>query len=158
GVVLADDEIDAAIVISTTLFAAPPDEIAAVLRRVATTTDKTLVGCLLAWAQLPPLIGGDGDGRSVPAYPAPEPAARALARAAHYAAWRRRPPGRLPDLDGYDPDQAAAVVEGFLADQPDGGWLSPEAVTAVLGAAGVPATATVEVSSAEEAARAAAEV
>src|SRR5690606_3516005 len=59
--ILADPGIDAVIVISTALFAAPPPEIAEVLLRVAATTQKTVVGCLLAWARLPPLLGGDGD-------------------------------------------------------------------------------------------------
>ena len=48
-----------------------------------------------------------GDGAPcVPAFPSPEPAARALARAATYAEWRRRPPGAVPELDGFDLDRA----------------------------------------------------
>ena len=109
GIVLADEAVDAAIVICTPTFAASPPRIADVLRRSAAATDKPLLGCFLAWPGLPPLLRGateNAGGADVPAFASPEPAARALARAASYATWRRRPPGAVPDLDGFDPDRA----------------------------------------------------
>ena len=54
----------------------------------AAATDKPLLGCFLAWPGLPPLLRrehGDAGGADVPAFASPEPAARALARAASYA-------------------------------------------------------------------------
>lgn len=157
-VILADPSVDAVIVISTVLHAAPPEEIAEVLLRVAATADKTLLGCILAWAQLPPMLGRDRPGPTVPLFSAPEPAARALARAAQYAEWRRRPPGTVPELAGFDAVTAGALVDRYLAEVPGGGWLPPDAVTAVLGAAGIPVVATAEVTSGAEAARVAEEM
>jgi acyl-CoA synthetase (NDP forming)/RimJ/RimL family protein N-acetyltransferase len=48
---------------------------------------------------------------SVPSYPAPEDAVRALAYAARYAGWRRRPGGRVPELAGVDRVQARSLVD-----------------------------------------------
>ncbi|MCW2940873.1 MAG: CoA-binding domain protein [Actinomycetia bacterium] len=50
---------------------------------------------------------------SVPSYPAPEDAVRALAYVTRYAAWRRRPQGQVPKGDG-EPGRARALVEELL--------------------------------------------
>jgi acyl-CoA synthetase (NDP forming) len=92
----------------------------------------------------------------VPAFASPEPAVRALARAADYAAWRLRPPGALPDLDRFDPDRAHALVDAFLRRSPKGGWLPADDVDRLLAAAGVPTIASTAVDNAEAAAQAAA--
>lgn len=154
-IVLGDEAVDAAIVISTPTFAASPAGIAGVLSRVAPGTRKTLLGCFLAAPDIPPLLGVERPGTGVPVFTSPEPAARALARAAGYATWRRRPPGAVPDLDGLDADGARSVVEAFLDRSPQGGWLPATQVTEVLEAAGVHAVGTVEVDGADGAARAA---
>ncbi|MEU7282339.1 GNAT family N-acetyltransferase [Streptomyces sp. NPDC045431] len=65
----------------------------------------------------------DGAHR-IPAYPAAERAARALAQAVRYARWRREAaePGRVPHYDGIDEAGAAAQIERLLADgDGDGG-------------------------------------
>jgi acetyl coenzyme A synthetase (ADP forming)-like protein len=157
---LADDAVDAAIVICTPTFAAPPAQIAQVLRRIAATTEKTLVGCFLAWPGFQSLLTGDEEAgaKAVPAFASPEPAARALARAARYADWRRRPPGEVPDLDGYDEERARGVVDGALIRSPEGGWLSSAEVDDLLAAAGVPPVACAAVTFAVAAARAAAQL
>jgi acetyl coenzyme A synthetase (ADP forming)-like protein len=83
--VLADAAVDAAIVICTPTFAASPPRIADVLRRISAATDKTVLGCFLAWPGMSPLLRrerADQIGQDVPAFASPEPAARALARAA----------------------------------------------------------------------------
>ena len=159
GIVLADDAVNAAIVICTPTFAARPPRIADVLRRTSTATDKPLLGCFLAWPSLPPLLRGEpGErgGAHVPAFASPEPAARALARAANYAAWRARPPGAVPNLDGFDADRARALVDTFLLRSPNGGWLPAEDVDRLLAAAGVRTAASVAITNAEEAGRSAA--
>lgn len=157
SIVLADAAIDAAIVICTPTFAAPPPEIAEVLCTSSAATNKPLLGCFLAWPGLPPLLRGAGrePGSNVPAFSSPEPAARALARAAGYAAWRMRPPGVVPDLDGYDAGAACSVVADFLTSSPEGGWLPAKGVERLLAAAGVRTPASVSVANADEAARAA---
>jgi acetyl coenzyme A synthetase (ADP forming)-like protein len=151
-VVLADEGVDAVIVVHTPTFAASSADAGRVTVAAAATTAKPVLGCFLAAPDLPPLLDG------VPAFGSPEPAARALARAARYAEWRRAPSGALPDLDGCDLDAARAVVHAFLAGEPEGGWLPPEDVTAVLEAVGVPVVADRAVVGAEAAAAAAAEL
>jgi acetyl coenzyme A synthetase (ADP forming)-like protein len=159
--VLADANVDAVVVICTPTFAAPPQRVAETLRRIVGDQDKPVVGCFLAAPELPPLIAGDDSPRRVASYASPEPAVRALARAATYAGWRRRPPGALPDLDGFDPERAGSIVERFLRgiDQAtEGGWLSPEDVDELLAAAGIASVGSVTVGTADEATRAATEL
>ncbi|HZA79740.1 MAG TPA: GNAT family N-acetyltransferase [Acidimicrobiales bacterium] len=156
--VLADEAVDAAMVICTPTFAAPPAGVATVLTRVAADQDKPLLGCFLAAPDIPPLLPNDGTGAHVPTFASPEPAARALARAAAYAEWRRRPPGAVPDLDGFAPGRAHAVVEGFLNETPDGGWLPADQVDDLLDAAGIPLVQAVSVAGAEQARQAVARI
>jgi acyl-CoA synthetase (NDP forming) len=158
GIVLADDSVDAAIVICTPTFAAAPPRIGDVLRRISAATDKPVIGCFLAWPDLPPLLRaepGHPEGAEVPAFSSPEPAARALARAASYATWRKRSPGAVPDLDGFDADRARSLVDAFLIRSPKGGWLPEEDVDELLAAAGVRTVTSAAVDNAEEAERAA---
>jgi acetyl coenzyme A synthetase (ADP forming)-like protein len=161
SIVLADEAIDSAIVICTPTFAASPPRIADVLRRRSAATDKPVLGCFLAWPHLAPLLRrehGDQVGGDVPAFASPEPAAQALARAASYASWRARPPGAVPELDGFDAARARAAVDGFLARSPEGGWLPADDLDDVLAAAGVPRVASATATDAAQAARAAAQL
>jgi acetyl coenzyme A synthetase (ADP forming)-like protein len=151
-VVLADDTIDAVIAINTATYAAPPAEVGAVLTRLAEEAKKPIVASFLAWPDLQPLLRPTSRGqRAVPAFTSPEPAARALARAAAYADWRRRPPGAVPDLDRLDVAGARAVVQESLSSSPEGSWLSPVQITALLKAIGVPIVEAVPIASEQEA-------
>jgi acetyl coenzyme A synthetase (ADP forming)-like protein len=144
--VLGDEGIDAVIVINTATFAAPSAEVAAVLPQVAAGAGKPVVGSFLAWPGMPPLLQPVAAGEvTVPAFASPEPAARVLARAAEYAEWRRRPPGSVPALEGFDGERAQAVVDAFLATAPEGGWLAAGQIGQLLGAIGVPVLETVTV-------------
>jgi acyl-CoA synthetase (NDP forming)/GNAT superfamily N-acetyltransferase len=89
----------------------------------------------------------DSPGGKIPAYGYPETAAAALARAAKYGQWRSRPHGqvpRFPDLAGPAVTEARALVRAFLARSPDGGWLPPDQVAALLRGYGIPLLATAE--------------
>jgi len=81
-----------------------------------------------------------GRARYVPAYSDPGPAARALARAAAYGAWRTRPPGHVPEFSDVKEDDARALVRAFLIRSPQGGWLPPGEVTELLACYGIPLT------------------
>jgi acetyl coenzyme A synthetase (ADP forming)-like protein len=154
--VLADERVDAVIVICTPTFAASPDGVARVLSGLVSGVDKPVVGCFLAAPDMPVLVAADGAGARVPAFASPEPAARALARAATYAEWRRRPPGAVSELGGFDAGRAHAVVDRFLHGSPHGGWLPPDEVESLLDAAGVPFLRSATVSGADDARREAA--
>jgi len=87
------------------------------------------------------LVRGDGDGPdpgTVPAYAYPEAAARAIAGAARYGAWRSRPSGTVPELGDLRAADARSIVTSFLARMPGGGWLSAEAADGLLRCYGVP--------------------
>jgi acetyl coenzyme A synthetase (ADP forming)-like protein len=145
-IVLGDEGIDSVIVINTATFAAPSAEVAAALPRVAAGAGKPVVGSFLAWPAMPPLLQPAAAGEStVPAFASPEPAARVLARAAEYSEWRRRPPGSVPTLEGFDGERARALVDAFLATAPEGGWLAAAQIGQLLGAIGVPVLETVTV-------------
>jgi acyl-CoA synthetase (NDP forming) len=94
-------------------------------------------------------------GESVPVFGAIEQAVTAMGHAAAYGRWRARPPDVEPQRDDVDTDAARALVDGILAATPDGRWLTPHEVAAVLRAYGVP-VARAEVASTIDEARTAA--
>lgn len=73
----------------------------------------------------------------MPAYSDPRAAAQALAHAATRARRLARPQGTVPVLKGTDPAAARALVEAFLAEHPDGGWLDPRACGELLDCYGI---------------------
>ncbi|WP_436792081.1 bifunctional acetate--CoA ligase family protein/GNAT family N-acetyltransferase [Yinghuangia sp. YIM S10712] len=88
---------------------------------------------------------------SFPVFADTRTAAVALAHARDRAMWLVRPPGTVPHLDRVDADRAREVVEGHLAENPDGGWLSPDECTAVMEAYGIPQAPSRTVTTARDA-------
>ena len=91
---------------------------------------------------------------SIPSYPFPEDAARALSLAARYGAWRAVPEEPVVAPAGIDRDRAAAVIATALEVGP--GWLEPQAVQDLLACYGIAFVETITVESAHQAGRAAA--
>ena len=112
---LADEWIDALIVIFLPPLVTRTDEVAAAILAGTAQTAKPVLACF------PSPEGGNGvltgEHHLVPTYAFPEPAARALGLAARYGAWRRQPAGVVPDLE-IDRERATALVENSPA-----GWL-----------------------------------
>jgi len=96
-----------------------------------------------------------GRRRAVPAYTLPEDAVRALAAATRYGAWRDRDRGLRVSPVGIDRAAAEALVEGVLAQDPQGRPLLPEEVQRLLAAYGIDLWPTVPVTDADEAVAAA---
>ena len=94
----------------------------------------------------------------VPCYADPGNAARALGHAVRYRAWRGRQRGTVPELDGLRADDARALVAGFLASSPAGGWLPQAGAAELVSCYGVPLAVTVAAATEEEAAAAAAQL
>ncbi len=94
----------------------------------------------------------------VPCYADPGNAARALSHAVRYRAWRGRRRGRVPELDGLRADDARALVAGFLAGSPAGGWLPGASAAELVSCYGVPLVATIAAATEEEAVAAAAQL
>ena len=91
----------------------------------------------------------------VPCYADPESAARALGHAARYQAWRVRHSGTVPELSGLRTADARALVTGFLAGCPAGGWLPEASAAGLVSCYGVPLVATIPAASEQEAVTAA---
>ncbi len=167
-VVLADESVDAVIVIYTDPMISEPAAIVEAVRRAASSTpDKTMLACFLAH-DLPPAIelAAQGDPvvrRAVPVFPFPESPAVALGRIAELATWRRRPVGTVVIPDGYDAAAVREVVRDALSttpgedrsDQVRSHWMEPEQLRALLAAAGISMVPQVVVGFAGEAAAAA---
>ncbi|MFC0042186.1 GNAT family N-acetyltransferase [Actinomadura rayongensis] len=118
---LADPGVDAVVALFTPPTIGGYDlSVPAKILRLAAGADKPIVATYLGSEGMPADLrvpGPDGSpaAGSVPSYAAPEDAVRALAYVVRYAQWRRRPPGRLPEIVGADRRRARALVERWLS-------------------------------------------
>ncbi|KNE79309.1 MULTISPECIES: bifunctional acetate--CoA ligase family protein/GNAT family N-acetyltransferase [Streptomyces] len=124
----AHEAVDAVLLalVPTALAAATGDDPLRALTHAAPERrrPRTVAAVLLDQAESVRLLHTRG-GTAVPAYADPQAAARALAHAAERARFLARPTGTFPELHGTDADGARALVDAFLAEHPDGGWLDP---------------------------------
>lgn len=121
---LLDEEVDALVVVFVPPVAMPTTAYAAALRAVVDETEqaayKPIVSTFVGTEGVPEgLAVGDeqvsGFG-SIPSYPSPERATRALVRANTYARWREQPAGEQVRPEGIDADTGAAVVQSALTE------------------------------------------
>jgi acyl-CoA synthetase (NDP forming) len=135
-------------------------EFGPVLREVARDSRKPFVASFLSAEGVPADLAvlderGMPARGSVPSFSTPERAVIALALAAQYARWRRRPVGSVPELPDVDTAAARALVQRILAESPAGRELTDEETLDLLGRYGVPLLGTRRVTTAEEAVAAA---
>ena len=157
-VVLADDAVDAVIVIYTDPMVTEPHDIAAAVRRVVEDGATKPVAATFLSTQLGPVIDAidaDGNRRDVPVFRFPESPAVALGRVAWLAAWRLRPLGTPPVLDDIDAEAARQLVTRILTRCPEGTWLDSDDLAALLSAFGIAMVPHAVVSNASEAGTAA---
>lgn len=138
----AADDVDVVIAVFVPpLLLVSGEEHAAALRAAAAASGTVVLSTFLGFEGVPAALAAPGPVApapgSVPSYPTPERAVRALARAVRYARWRSRPPGTVPTLDGVDAGAGRAVVAAALADCPEGRSLRDDEVTRLLAAYGV---------------------
>ncbi|MFD0684864.1 bifunctional acetate--CoA ligase family protein/GNAT family N-acetyltransferase [Actinomadura fibrosa] len=118
---LEDDTVDAVVALFTPPTIGGYDlRVPERILRLAAGGAKPIVATYLGSKGMPADLrvpGPDGTAAagSIPSYPAPEDAVRALAYVIRYAQWRQRPPGRLPELAGADRRRARDLVERWLA-------------------------------------------
>jgi Acyl-CoA synthetase (NDP forming) len=144
-VLLDDPLIDAVIVIFTPTVVAGTDTIAEAVAAVAASASKPIVANFLATPAPPPaLVEAD---RTVPYFPAVEEAVAALGAVARYAEWRRRPEGIRPQSNPEARSVGHTITARALAESPEGRWLDPTEVDAMLRAYGIPTIPTTEVDS-----------
>jgi acyl-CoA synthetase (NDP forming)/GNAT superfamily N-acetyltransferase len=153
--VAADDGVDA--VLALALPTAATGDLTAAIR--AADVPVPLAAVLLDQAEAVQLLARTGSGAQqdgqIPAYAYPEAAAKALARAATYGAWRTRPAGHLREFGDVKVARARALVRDFLHRHPKGGWLPPSAVSTLLACYQVHLLSLAPATSADEAVRAA---
>jgi acyl-CoA synthetase (NDP forming) len=136
-IVLADPQVDAAIVLFVPTVTATADAVAVAIDEAARAAgrEKPVLAVVLEAAGIPAALRREG--ASAAAFHYPESAARALGRLAQRAEWLRRPFGAVPALDGVDRDRAEGLVERALADADDA-WLTPADTRELLLAYGLP--------------------
>ena len=156
---LASGEVDTAMVIYVPTSETGAMEIGTAIRDEAAAYegDTTIMSVFMQSDRASGLLSNDEV--TVPTFPFPENAARALARVVRHGEWLHRDPGEIPELDDVDPFGAKSAVADALAEmEEEGGWLESADVDHVLGAFGITLPATRVVSTAEEAVAAAREI
>jgi acyl-CoA synthetase (NDP forming) len=98
---------------------------------------KPLLAVQLAQAEAVVALRGGPSGM-VPSFVDAGLAARALSHAQLYARWRERPAGAVIQVGEVDTDHARGLVQAFLAEHPEGGWLDPERSAQLLESYGIP--------------------
>jgi acyl-CoA synthetase (NDP forming)/GNAT superfamily N-acetyltransferase len=151
--IAADDGVDAILALAV------PTAIADLAPAVCSADlSKPVALVLLDQADAVRLLPSQVKGHApVPAYAYPKSAARALGHAARYGAWRAQTPGQVPQFADLRTDDARALIHGFLERSPDGGWLSPDQVDALLRCYGITQVTTRPVASEQAAVEAAAQ-
>lgn len=145
-VLLADDEVDAVVVVGVATALADP--LAGIVRGDTKPVVVVSPGQPARVERVP-----DAAGDPVAVFAEAGAAARAIAAAADRAHWLRRPADPAPVPPGVDREAARAIVTRALAELPAGGWLAPQDGAALLGAAGVAVVETEVVTTVEEAVR-----
>ncbi len=153
---LDDENVDAVIVIFIPTGSVDIDAVAQSIRRgrseAQTGRQKPLLASFMGARGMLTSLADQHEG--VPSYRFPESAARALAKAAAHGAWRLRPRGVIPALDGIDVQRVKAVCERAHR-RGNESWLLPDEVDEVLRAVGIPVAETVFCRNVDEAVAAA---
>ncbi|MGI8888726.1 MAG: GNAT family N-acetyltransferase, partial [Nocardioidaceae bacterium] len=151
-----DPNVDAVIAVFAPPVLTSGERVAQVLATVGEQSDKPIVSTFLArqgvpeLLRVPDLAGSAGRG-SVPSYPAPEAAVRALARVVDYAHWAKRPPGDVPSLTHVDSGRARAEVTALLTRSPEGAEIEGDDLRDLLTCYGISVAPLTHVSTVDEA-------
>ncbi|HKO97609.1 MAG TPA: GNAT family N-acetyltransferase [Pyrinomonadaceae bacterium] len=149
GILAADTNVDALIVIFTPPLVTRAEDVGIAIAEAARTLDKqkpVLAVFLSARGTPEELRSADV---SIPSYGFPETAAIALARAARYREWRDRPETAAPCFEDVRRDEAAAVVAKALCR--GDGWLTAEEIAVLMSCYGLPLVEQKIVATADEA-------
>jgi acetyl coenzyme A synthetase (ADP forming)-like protein len=148
-IVLKDEQVDSVLVIFVPPLVTEAHLVATSVQAAARqASGKTVVATFMRSAGTPPEI------EPVPCYRFPEAAARALAHAARYSAWRSEPAGKVVSFSDIDTKRARGIIDAALAR--GGGWLSPMDAQALLDSFRIPVALAEMANNEEEAVRSAA--
>ncbi|MBF6335767.1 GNAT family N-acetyltransferase [Nocardia abscessus] len=162
---LRSDETDAVIVVFAPPVPLPTAGFADAIRAAAAAVPeagKPILTTFVAEQGIPNLLAVRGPGAaavhgSIPSYPDPERAARALARVRRYAEWRTRPVSPVVRPQGIDTDRARQLVADWMAGA-GGRRLTDLETVELLACYGISVVEFREVRSADEAVAAAEEL
>ena len=155
--ILADTGVDSLIAVFVpTLESSRDEDVAHTLAAASAESGKPLVTTFLGSAGIPEgLRRLDERGMpvrgSIPSYPSPEEAVRALGHVTEYAQWRTTSRGEVPQLDGCDVAAARGLVRRVLNEHPDGTSLDQSSLRELLLDYGIKVLATVPVRTMDEA-------
>jgi len=132
---LADDGVDAALVLYVEFSGRDADAVVRAVNAVGGTHEKPVATSILSADGS--VAGASREPEAVlPNFSFPESCAGALALAADRSDWLSRPLGQAPTLDGVDPDAARELVERHLATV-GAGWLPAEGARELLATHGI---------------------
>jgi acetate---CoA ligase (ADP-forming) len=152
GAVTADPNVDAIIVIFTSLEMFDSLKIAEGIMRGVAGTDKPVLVCFMGKVSSKPAIGRLKAAR-LPVFTFPEEAAQALHALVRYRQWLARPAGTIPTFDDFDRATIRTIFDGVRSDGREA--LTLAEAQRVVEACGVPVAPWREASNAAEAAQAA---
>jgi acetyl coenzyme A synthetase (ADP forming)-like protein len=161
---LADwDGIDAIIILYVPVLVTNSEEIAVGVRAACLEIERKIpmLSVFLSSKGTPDTL--KTEGLSIPSYPFPEDAARALAHAVRYGIWAETPEGVVPRYADIRESEGKALIADVLASLQKAGdeksrWLLPDEVAKLLGCYGVPMAEWRLAATPEEAGAAAAEI
>ena len=136
------DGIDAIIILYVPVLVTNSEEIAAGIREAALNIKREIpmLSVFLSSKGTPDTL--KTEGLSIPSYPFPEDAARALAHAVRYGIWAETPEGKVPEFKDIKTSEGKALVADVLASIETSGegsrWLLPDEVAKLLDSYGVP--------------------
>ncbi|MCX7621262.1 MAG: bifunctional GNAT family N-acetyltransferase/acetate--CoA ligase family protein [Acidimicrobiales bacterium] len=134
---LADDGVDACIVIYAPAISERADEVArAIGRATVGSPRKPILATVLGRDVADTLVSGDV---SIPLFEFPAEAVAVLAGMVSYGEWRARAQGRVPgpgEVDGLDIDVLRRRCHDVLDGHPDGRWLTIDEAAELLASVG----------------------
>jgi acetyl coenzyme A synthetase (ADP forming)-like protein len=146
-VLIASGECDAVIALFVPPLMTSAAEVARAIDAAAQTAGEVAIASVFMVAHQPPMASPEAAAAARFAFP--EDAVRALAHAARWSVWRRRPVGQPGSLTGRRTEQAAMIIARALAMGRD--WLSFPDAAAVLRCYGIDVIETREARSADDA-------
>ena len=157
------DGIDAVIILYVPVLVTNSEEIAAGIRAAALEIQREvpMLSVFLSSKGTPDSL--KTEGLSMPSYPFPEDAARALAHAVRYGIWAETPEGVVPQYGDIRTGEGKALIADVLgsmkgAEDEKSRWLLPDEVAKLLGCYGVPMAAWRLAATPEAAGKAAEEI
>ena len=123
-VLLADPQVDAALVLFVPAVSATADQVAVAVDAAARAagSEKPVLAVVMSSAGVPDALRS---GSAAAAFAYPESAARALGRVAERAEWLRRPLGSVPSLAGVDREPLRSSSSARSPGQRTPGWIPP---------------------------------